>query len=118
MPSFSASPSATSIHKILIIGYVWPEPNSSAAGSRMLQLIHLCLSQNWQVVFASPARLSEHRINLEELGVEEKIIALNCSSFDDYLVQLQPDVVIFDRFLPKNNSVGALSKNCQKLCGF
>ena len=64
----------------------------------MLQLIHLCLSQNWQVVFASPARLSEHRTNLEELGVEEKIIALNCSSFDDYLVQLQPDVVIFDRF--------------------
>src|SRR5690606_33124625 len=52
----------------------------------------------WQVVFASPARLSEHRINLEELGVEEKIIALNCSSFDDYIVQLQPDVVIFDRF--------------------
>jgi glycosyltransferase involved in cell wall biosynthesis len=98
MPSFSASPSATSINKILIIGYVWPEPNSSAAGSRMLQLIHLCLSQNWQVIFASPARLSEHRINLEELGVEEKIIALNCSSFDDYIAQLQPDVVIFDRF--------------------
>jgi hypothetical protein len=25
--------------KILIIGSVWPEPNSSAAGTRMLQLI-------------------------------------------------------------------------------
>jgi hypothetical protein len=27
--------------KFLIIGSVWPEPNSSAAGTRMLQLISL-----------------------------------------------------------------------------
>ena len=25
--------------KVLVIGSVWPEPNSSAAGSRMMQLI-------------------------------------------------------------------------------
>jgi len=31
--------------KLLIIGWVWPEPNSSAAGSRMLQLIQYFQSQ-------------------------------------------------------------------------
>ncbi len=30
---------------ILIIGSVWPEPNSSAAGSRMMQLMQLFQSQ-------------------------------------------------------------------------
>ena len=32
--------------KLLIIGFVWPEPKSSAAGSRMMQLIHYFQSQN------------------------------------------------------------------------
>lgn len=27
------------VQKLLIIGFVWPEPNSSAAGGRMMQLI-------------------------------------------------------------------------------
>lgn len=107
----TASLPARLIKKILIIGYVWPEPNSSAAGSRMLQLIYLCLSQNWQVIFASPARLSEHRVNLEELGVEERAIALNCSSFDDYVVQLQPDVVIFDRFFTEEQFGWRVAQN-------
>lgn len=26
---------------LLIIGFVWPDPNSSAAGSRMMQLIYM-----------------------------------------------------------------------------
>ena len=30
---------------VLIIGFVWPEPKSSAAGSRMLQLIQIFLNQ-------------------------------------------------------------------------
>ena len=32
------------IQNVLIIGYVWVEPNSSAAGSRMMQLIEQFLS--------------------------------------------------------------------------
>ena len=86
------------IKKLLIIGYVWPEPNSSAAGTRMLQLIELFISQQWSVVFASAAALSEHRADLNSLGVEEKIIALNDSSFNEYIKDLQPHAVLFDRF--------------------
>lgn len=84
--------------RVLIIGYVWPEPRSSAAGSRMLQLIELFLQQNWHVTFGSAALLSDQRADLTALGVSEKALALNCSSFNEYLTELQPDIILFDRF--------------------
>ena len=45
----------------LIIGYVWPEPNSSAAGAHMLSLLELFVSQGWQLTFASPALRGEQK---------------------------------------------------------
>jgi glycosyltransferase involved in cell wall biosynthesis len=86
------------MQKILIIGYVWAEPCSSAAGSRMMELLTLFRSQGWQVVFASAAALSEHRADLSALEVEEKSIRLNCDSFDAFIAGYQPDMVLFDRF--------------------
>jgi glycosyltransferase involved in cell wall biosynthesis len=84
--------------KLLIIGYVWPEPKSSAAGSRMLELIELFSRQQWNIVFASAAAFSEHRADLPSLGVQEKTIALNDSSFNEFIAELKPDAVLFDRF--------------------
>lgn len=86
------------MNKILILGYVWPEPRSSAAGSRMMELITLFRAQNWEVLFASAAALSEHRADLAALGVAEKSIALNCATFDSFIAAYQPDMVLFDRF--------------------
>lgn len=83
---------------VLVIGYVWPEPKSSAAGTRMLELVQLFLQMQCEVTFASAAALSEHRFDLSALGVAEKAIALNCSSFDEFVRELQPDAVLFDRF--------------------
>ena len=83
---------------VLVIGYVWPEPKSSAAGTRMLELVQLFLQMQCEVTFASAAALSEHRFDLSALGVAEKSITLNCSSFDEFVRELQPDVVLFDRF--------------------
>ncbi len=88
----------STVKTLLIIGYVWPEPNSSAAGSRMMELIHLFLAQHYQIVFASAAALSEHRADIMELGIKEKSVALNDSSFDEFIAELKPDVVLFDRF--------------------
>ncbi|SBS26215.1 hypothetical protein MAQ5080_00457 [Marinomonas aquimarina] len=84
---------------ILIIGYVWPEPNSSAAGSRMMQLIKTFRAQDWQVEFASPAQLSEHMEDLSQYGVSTAAIELNSDSFNEYVAALQPDMVLFDRFM-------------------
>lgn len=84
---------------VLIIGYVWPEPNSSAAGSRMMQLINTMREQAWPITFASPAQQTEHMIDLEPLGVRKQAIQLNCDSFDHFVAGLAPDLVIFDRFM-------------------
>ncbi|MSP85068.1 MAG: glycosyltransferase [Flavobacteriaceae bacterium] len=84
---------------ILIIGFVWPEPNSSAAGIRMEQLLLLFKEWGWSVTFATPALDSNFMIDLESIGIKKKSIALNCSSFDVFIQELQPSIVLFDRFL-------------------
>lgn len=84
---------------LVVLGYVWPEPASSAAGWRMLSLLELYRSEGWQVIFASAAERGPHRADLTALGISEVNIALNCNSFDHWIAQLQPDVVLFDRFM-------------------
>lgn len=96
----------------LIIGYVWPEPNSSAAGSRMLQLIRALQDGGYQVHYASPAEFSEHAADLPALGITPQRIALNCSSFDDYVQQLQPALVLFDRFMMEEQFGWRVEKFC------
>jgi len=98
--------------KVLIIGYVWPEPNSSAAGSRMMQLIHFFLEQDYHVTFASPATESSHRYAFETLGVTKQNIEVNNTSFDTFILQLQPDIVLFDRFLMEEQFAWRVEKHC------
>jgi len=100
--------------KILIVGYVWPEPKSSAAGSRMLELIQFFLAQGCEVVFASAAALSEHRYPLTNLGVLEQEIALNSSSFDVFVSSLQPELVLFDRFFTEEQFGWRVEMACPK----
>ncbi len=97
---------------LLIIGYVWPEPNSSAAGSRMLQLIAFFQQQSYQVTFASPAQRTEHMVDLAELNVNSVDISLNCSSFDEFISELKPDVVMFDRFMMEEQFGWRVSEQC------
>ncbi len=98
--------------KILIIGYVWPEPNSSAAGSRMMKLIEFFLLQNWKITFASPATESEHRFEFEKLGISKKNIKVNSSCFDDFIKNFSPDIVLFDRFLMEEQFAWRVEKYC------
>lgn len=99
---------------ILIIGIVWVEPNSSAAGSRMLQLIELFLKQNWEITFASASQKSENAINLSSLGVGEVSIELNSSSFDDFTQNLNPTIVVFDRFMTEEQFGWRVAQSCPK----
>lgn len=97
---------------LLIIGYVWPEPNSSAAGSRMLELIELFQGDGWQITFASAALLSEHRADLQAIGVHEQVIALNDSSFNQFVAALQPQAVLFDRFFTEEQFGWRVAQEC------
>jgi O-antigen biosynthesis protein len=87
------------MQKILVIGYVWPEPNSSAAGFHLLSILRAYRQQDWQVEFATPAQPTDHMVDLADEGITSRAIALNDSSFDDYIAQYQPDIVHFDRFM-------------------
>ena len=98
--------------KVLVIGYVWPEPNSSAAGSHMMSILRLFRQQNWQVEFATPSQPTEHMIDLASEGISSQSIALNCDSFDRYIAKYQPDIVLFDRFMMEEQFGWRVEKNC------
>lgn len=102
----------SSNRKLLIIGFVWPEPNSSAAGGRMMQLISFFQQQGYQITFSSPALDSDFMVNLEEYNVDKKSIALNCSSFDSFIKVLNPNIVLFDRFMIEEQFGWRVAENC------
>ena len=85
--------------KLLIIGSVWPEPTSSAAGSHMLEIIELFQSDDYEVTFACAASDSDFMFDLGSIKVNKALIILNCESFNSFVTELQPDIVLFDRFM-------------------
>ena len=98
--------------QVLIIGFVWVEPNSSAAGKRMLQLIENLQNYNYKVTFASSAKKTENAFDLTSLGIEEVTIVVNSSTFDEFIQRLNPDVVLFDRFLTEEQFGWRVIENC------
>lgn len=98
--------------QLLIIGFVWPEPTSSAAGSRILQLIELFQNFDYNVHFVSSAKRNEKSFDLESIGVTTDSVALNDSSFDDFIINLKPDVVLFDRFMTEEQFGWRVTQCC------
>ncbi|WP_299556243.1 glycosyltransferase [Seonamhaeicola sp.] len=98
--------------KLLIIGFVWPEPKSSAAGSRMMQLIESFQLANYKITFASSCAKSENAFDLESIGISKVSIKINDSGFDDFIEALQPGVVIFDRFMIEEQFGWRVAEKC------
>ncbi|CAM3552016.1 glycosyltransferase [Sphingobacterium prati] len=98
--------------RVLFIGLVWPEPTSSAAGFRMMQLIETFLDRSYQITFASAAAKSPYSAPLKSLGIVEQPIVLNSESFDDFITQLQPDIVVFDRFMIEEQYGWRVAQQC------
>ncbi len=98
--------------QILIIGFVFPEPASSAAGNRMMQLIAFFQARGWGITFASSAGDSEFAADLTQIAVDVKHILLNDSSFDAFVKELNPDVVLFDRFMIEEQYGWRVAENC------
>ena len=99
---------------LLIIGFVWPEPQSSAAGSRMMQLIEIFKTKNYNITFATACAKSDNAFNLKEIGVETEHIVLNDSSFDVFVKDLNPNVVLFDRFMIEEQFGWRVAEHCPK----
>lgn len=95
-----------------MIGAVWPEPNSSAAGSRTMQLIEQFQKRNWKITFACAAADSPFSIDFEKYDINKVTIELNNSSFDEFIKNLQPTIVLFDRFMIEEQFGWRVTENC------
>lgn len=100
--------------KVLFIGLVFPESTSTAAGSRMLQLISFFKEQHYEVIFASAAQESSHSDDFDKLRITKVSIELNNTSFDDFVRELNPDIVVFDRFISEEQFGWRVSEQCPK----
>lgn len=98
--------------KLLIIGFVWPEPTSSAAGTRMIQLIDVFLSMGYEVTFASAASKSNFSYDFSKSDVIEQEIKLNNESFNHVIKNLNPEIVVFDRFMVEEQYGWRVQQEC------
>lgn len=97
---------------VFIVGYVWPEPKSSAAGARMMQLLNFFLEQGYNVIFGTTAQKTAHSEDLERIGLEAIKIELNNSSFDELLQKIDPEIVVFDRYMMEEQFGWRVSEVC------
>ncbi len=98
--------------RILIIGHIWPEPQSSAAGLRSWNLINTFLKAQWEVNFASPSAESSHSVKIEQAGVSVFKIQANDKIFDRFIQDLRPDFVIFDQFMMEEQFGWRVEEQC------
>lgn len=98
--------------KLLVIGFVWPEPQSSAAGCRMMQLVTFFKDQGYQITFASTCTKTDRAFPLETIGVKTVFIDLNSSTFDVFVKELDPGVVLFDRFMVEEQFGWRVTEQC------
>lgn len=84
---------------LLVIGHTWPNPNATAAGTRMLQLLSFFLEHSYKITFASATKDPEIGVDLAALGIAKANIQMNENGFDTFIKRLDPEIVIFDRFL-------------------
>lgn len=92
---------------LVIIGLVIPEPASTAAGQRMLQLIRLFKSWDYKVTFLTAAK---NDVFSEKIDFQK--IELNDDSFDELIKNLAPDVVLFDRYISEEQFGWRVSEMC------
>ncbi len=98
--------------QLLIIGQIFPEPSTTAAGGRMIQLINFFSSENFKIHFASTALISEKSADLESLGIKTHSIKLNDASFDEFLIEINPHIILFDRFITEEQFGWRVSEKC------
>ena len=84
---------------LVVIGLHWPEPESTAAGLRMLQLLELFQSLDYEITFLSAAPKTTHSYDLNRMGIQSQSITLNDDDFDTLITDLKPQVVLYDRFI-------------------
>ena len=98
---------------ILFIGRDWPDPKRTAAGWRMMQLIRQFRLSDLSVHFATTYPVSETLFeDVPEVNTLQ--IALNDDHFDIQIKAINPDYVVFDRFMTEEQYGWRVRQNCPK----
>lgn len=77
-----------------------------------MELVSLFQDQGWSVTFASAAAETEHMADLKSRGINTVPIEINSSSFDTFIQDLQPDIVLFDRFVTEEQFGWRVAEQC------
>ena len=77
--------------------------------SGLLRAFH---QHNFSIVFASAAADSLHADDVSEYDVTNVPISINDDAFDDMISELQPDVVVFDRYMTEEQFSWRVRKHC------
>ncbi|QPG07191.1 glycosyltransferase [Salinimonas marina] len=78
----------------------------------MYNLLQAFAQHGWQTTFLSAASDSIHQVDLTQINVNSQTVSLNCSSFDHLIESLQPQVVVFDRFMIEEQFSWRVKKVC------
>lgn len=95
----------------LYIAKIWPEPLSTAAGRRVLDVL-ATLQLRGEVHLASTAQRTVFSDDLTQRGVTCHDITVNDDGFDDWLTALAPDCVVFDRFMTEEQFGWRVAQHC------
>lgn len=96
---------------LLYLAATWPEPASSAAGTRTLQLLSCFTDADWEITLMCAAEPRPHTAELPD-GISTLPLSLNDSRMDEVFKNLQPDVVIFDRFMLEEQYGWRIAAQC------
>jgi hypothetical protein len=94
------------------MSYIWPEARSSAAGLRSWNLIDTFLNYGWHLTCASASKPNLFSALIAQKGVATVTVQQNSSCFDDWIGQLKPDYVIFDRFVTEEQFGWRVEEQC------
>ena len=77
-----------------------------------MQIIAWLQAEGASVSFASEAQWSEFSEDLSKLGIPCTEVKINDSSFDSWIKELRPDIVVFDRFMTEEKFGWRVSEIC------
>lgn len=77
-----------------------------------MQLIYYFLTHDYSITFASPCAKNDNAFDLKTIGVDQIPIELNHKSFDEFIIKLNPDIVLFDRFMMDEQFGWRVAEQC------
>lgn len=94
------------------IAMVWPEPTSSAAGWRSLQLMEIFKRAGYETHCLSSSMQNQFSESLQASGVHTHPVLLNDSKFDQLIQEIDPSIVMFDRFVTEEQFSWRVKNAC------